>query len=123
MDCYGKELILDLHDCDVSTFDRAGIGAFFYHLCKKIGVERADLHFWDDVGVPEDEKQTDPKTTGTSAIQFILTSNVTVHTLDKLGAVYINIFSCEEFDDDEAANFCMKWFKGTIVNKVVVDRK
>jgi len=85
-------------------------------------MEPCDLHFWDDVGVPEEERQTDPKTKGTSAVQFILTSNITVHTLDALGAVYVNLFSCKEFCEGPAAAFTEKWFGGRIVRQTTMER-
>ena len=109
-DAYGQELILDLHDCDVNRFTRRELEQFCKQLCELIDMERCDLHFWDDVGVPEDERQSDPKTKGTSAVQFILTSTIVIHTLDLMKAVYVNIFSCKEFDTDEAAAFTAKWF-------------
>ncbi len=111
---YGKELILDLHNCDISKFNRVDIEIFFIKLCDLIKVERGDLFFWDDVGVPEEEKQIDPKTTGTSAVQFILTSSIVLHTLDLLGKVFINIFSCDEFNFDEVSNFVQHAFGGII---------
>ncbi len=107
---YGAELILDLHECDVSKFTRPGIESFFENLCELIDMERCDLHFWDDVGVSVDEQQTDPKTKGTSAVQFILTSTIVVHTLELLQTVYVNVFSCKAFDTDEAAKFVADWF-------------
>lgn len=119
---YGKELILDLHDCDVSTFNRESLDRFFEELCFAINMTMCERHFWDDVGVPEDEKQTSPHTKGTSAIQFILTSNITVHTLDELKAVYINIFSCKDFDPSLAAIICRDWFHGHVANMVEVNR-
>lgn len=119
---YGKELILDLHDCDSSTFTRESISKFFTTLCSLIDMEACDLHFWDDVGVPEEEQQTDPRTKGTSAIQFILTSNITIHTLDILKRVYLNVFSCKDFEEIAAIDFSIRWFKGTLVNHQVIDR-
>ncbi len=107
---YGQELILDLHGCDVSGFTRKAIERFCAELCELIDMERCDLHFWDDVGVPEEEQQTDPKTKGTSAVQFILTSTIVIHTLDLMKAAYVNIFSCKEFDTDEASRFTANWF-------------
>src|ERR1700704_6059502 len=92
---YGIELILDLHDCDASTFTRSAIKGFFDELCELIEMEACDLHFWDDVGVPEEDQQTLPKTKGTSAVQFILTSTIVIHTLDLMKAAYVNIFSCK----------------------------
>ena len=108
---YGLELVLDLHDCDVAQFTRKAIEQYFVELCDLIGMERCELHFWDDVGVPEDEQQTDPKTKGTSAVQFILTSSVVIHTLDLLKAAYVNVFSCKEFDTNKAAEFTADRFK------------
>ncbi len=111
---YGKELILDLHNCDPTTFDRQSIGGYFRQLCKEIGMEACDLHFWDDVGVAEDEKQTDPHTKGTSAIQFILTSSITIHTLELLGKVFVNVFSCKDFDVADVSLLTETWFHGMI---------
>lgn len=119
---YGKELILDLHDCDPTRFNRRTIEKFCRKLCKEIKMTRCDLHFWDDEGVPEAEKQTSPHTKGTSAIQFILTSNITIHTLDILKRVYINIFSCKNFNVRDAEEVCKHFFKGEVINKQVIRR-
>lgn len=120
---YGKELILDLHECDARRFTRSSIKEFFVELCELIDMERCDLHFWDDLGVPVEEQQTDPKTKGTSAVQFILTSTIVIHTLDLMRAVYINIFSCDEFDTDAAARFTADWFGSTDWTANVVARR
>lgn len=111
---YGKELILDLHDCDSKTFGRRSLRRYFKGLCKLIDMKRADLHFWDDVGVPKKYRQVQAHTKGTSAVQFILTSNITIHTLDELKAVYINIFSCKNFDVFDATDFTVTFFKGKL---------
>ena len=120
---YGQELILDLHACDRTKFTRPFIEQFCTDLCKLIDMERCVLHFWDDVGVPENEKQTSAKTKGTSAVQFILTSTIVIHTLDLMKAVYVNIFSCKEFDTDEAAAFTAKWFGSSDWTANVVIRR
>ena len=119
---YGKELILDIHACNAKKFTRESIKSYFKKLCQLIDMEACDLHFWDDVGVPEEEKQTEAHTKGTSAIQFILTSNITIHTLDLLEKVFVNIFSCKDFDANVAAAFTEEWFDGTIQQKKVIDR-
>ena len=102
---YGEELILDLHDCDTARFTRREIERFCTELCDLIDMEPCDLHFWDDLGVPEEEQQTHPKTKGTSAVQFILTSTIVIHTLVLTKAAYVNIFSCKQFDTEEAVKF------------------
>ena len=119
---YGYELILDLHNCDPETFDRNSLKKYFKELCKQIKMIRCDLHFWDDVGVSPEEKQTSPHTKGTSAIQFILTSTIVIHTLDLMDAVYVNIFSCKEFDKDKAQAFSKEWFKANEVHSHFIER-
>ena len=120
---YGIELIVDLHQCDTLTFTRKSIKNYFIEICDLINMKRCKLTWWDDYGIEPEECQTEPHLKGTSAVQFILTSNITIHTLDLLNNVYINIFSCKEFDTDVAAKFSAEWFKGKIVNSVVVERK
>ena len=120
---YGCELILDLHACDAAKFTRGEIERFCTGLCELIDMERYDLHFWDDLGAPEEEQQTDPRTKGTSAVQFILTSTIVIHTLDLVNTVYVNIFSCKEFDTDEAAKFTANWFGSKDWTAQVVTRR
>jgi S-adenosylmethionine/arginine decarboxylase-like enzyme len=123
MDTYGKELILDLKNCCPKRFNRESLTEFFKQLCELIDMEQCDLHFWDDVGVAEDECQTDPNLKGTSAVQFILTSSITIHCLDILQTVYVNLFSCKDFDSMEATRFIRIWFSGDIVKSTEVYRK
>lgn len=121
-ECYGKELILDLHGCAPETFNRASITNYFDALCVLIDMEKGDLHFWDDVDVPEEDKQTSPQTKGTSAVQFILTSSVTIHTLDLLRKVFVNIFSCKDFDREKARVFTEGHFEGNVVKESLIER-
>ncbi len=119
---YGKELILDIHNCDPSTFTRKSIKKYFVELCNLIDMERCELYWWDDHGVPPEEQQTEPHLKGTTAVQFIMTSNIVIHSLDSLKKVYLNIFSCKDFDSELAKNFSAKWFKGEIVNFHEIER-
>ena len=119
---YGKELILDLHECDPSTFTRRSIRKFFKELCELIDMEKEKLVWWDYKGLPKEYEAAPPHLKGISAVQFIKTSNITVHTLDVLKRIYINIFSCKTFKESDVWDFAEKWFKGTIVNFAVVNR-
>lgn len=119
---YGIELILDLHGCNPSTFNRESITRYFEGLCDLIKMRREALHFWDDVGLPEEDRQTSPHTQGTSAVQFILTSSIVIHTLDQLGAVYVNMFSCKDFDPEAAELFTVEWFGAKECSARFIDR-
>lgn len=122
MPSYGKELVLDLSDCNVAKFNRRDIKSFCSQTCELIGMKPEDLYFWDDYRIPLAERQTDPRTKGTTAIQFILTSNITIHTLDLLGAVFINIFSCKEYDTKLAKDFAVKFFGARKYDSLVLER-
>lgn len=122
VESYGKELIIDIHNCDDSKFTRKEIRKYFRELCRLIDMKAEKLYWWDDHGLPQELCQTEAHTKGTSAVQFILTSNITIHTLDILKNVYINIFSCKEFDCNLAKDFSEKWFKGKIVNSQIIKR-
>ena len=119
---YGFELILDLHGCDNSTFNRRSIRKFFKFLCEKINMTKCKLCFWDDVGVAPEEQQTSPHTKGTSAVQFILTSSIVIHTLDLMGSVYLNIFSCKAFDKEKATEFSKEWFSAKECRSHFIER-
>ena len=119
---YGFELILDLHGCSSATFTRAHLDLYFTKLCDLINMEKCEVHFWDDVEVPIEEQQTSPQTKGTSAVCFILTSTIVVHTLDILEAVYVNIFSCKAFDPAVAAEFTENWFQAGSCKSTFVPR-
>lgn len=119
---YGYELILDLHGCDTDKFCRRHIDLYFKQLCKLIGMTRCERYWWDDVDVPTHKRQTSPHTQGTSAVQFILTSSIVIHTLDQLGQVFINIFSCKPFNPGDAQAFTEQFFKAKKCRNVFLTR-
>ena len=114
---YGKELILDMHDCDPTRFTKLRIEAFMITLCEKIDMEREDLHFWTELDTTMPDHLF-----GISACQFIRTSNIVIHTLGRMRRIYLNIFSCKDFDAYEAEGVATKFFKGVVTNHTVVIR-
>jgi S-adenosylmethionine/arginine decarboxylase-like enzyme len=119
---YGKELILDLHDCDITKFNRKSLDEYFKKICKEIKMVQCERYFWDDIGVPVEEQQTSAHTKGTSAVQFILTSSIVIHTLELMNAAYINIFSCKDFDAKLAEKLTCKWFNSSSCKSTIVER-
>ena len=120
---YGKQLIIDLHNCDDSKFNRKDLTQFFIELCALIDMKRCDLHFWDYEDSTQKEYDAEPDhLKGTSACQFISTSNIVIHTLDVLKTVYLDIFTCKDLDVKLAEAFCSNFFSGRIVHSEEVDR-
>ncbi len=113
---YGMELIIDLHDCDVSTFTKEKISTYFVSICKLIKMKRhGTSKFWRDYSKR-------PHIRGISAMQFIETSDIVVHALDMLKAVYINLFSCKQFNAGIAKKFTKDFFGAKKISAIVVKR-
>ena len=113
MSNYGYELILDLSGCNADLFTRSHIDRYFTELCELIDMKKCEVVFWDDLYVEPNQRQTEPHTKGTSAVCFILTSSIVVHTLDILERVYVNIFSCKDFNAQCAVEFTMRSFEAS----------
>ncbi len=111
---YGIELLLDLKGCDLFDLSQAKLEEFFVQLCELIEMKRhGSPVFWEDhSGIPHLH--------GTSAFQFIETSNLVAHALPMLRAVYLNVFSCKPFDTEKAKRFSVDfWLAETVVSTVV----
>lgn len=128
---YGPHLLLDCHGCDVSKFNRKSIRKFMLNLTKGIGMDAEDFYFWDDEDVPEELKRTEVHAKGTSmggvikkqvGVQFIITSSIVIHTIDLLGRIYVDIFSCKLFDEWKATTIVRKCFKATSIRAHLIQR-
>lgn len=113
---YGLELIIDMKGCDLSDLTREKLGRFIIELCDRINMKRhGDTFFWEDTS-------DIPHLRGISAFQFIETSNIVCHPLPLLNAIYLNIFTCKEFDTEDGLKFCMEYWGATSENHTVVTR-
>lgn len=109
---YGIEYIIDLYGCDARQFTAPAIKMFMRRLCDLLHLTPERLHIWgyDD---PKAKAAAPPHLKGTSAVQFITTSNITLHCLDDLGLACVNVFTCGRFahcDLAAAREFCKTWF-------------
>jgi S-adenosylmethionine decarboxylase len=111
---YGIELLLDLKGCDLSDLSPKKLEDYIARLCDLIRMKRhGEPLFWEDnSGIPHLH--------GVSAIQFIETSNVVCHPLPMLKAVYVNVFSCKEFDIDAAEWISVEYWRADAVVYTVV---
>ena len=129
---YGYELILDLEGCgeDIKMkgvlfplfFRRRFLKGFFKSLCRAIRMEPQKLCFWDDMFVLPWNRSNKPHTKGTTAVQFIITSNITVHYLELTDSALINIFSCKSFDRKRAEELVQTWFKPKVMRSHLIRR-
>jgi len=123
MESYGKELILDIHDCDISKFNRDAINYYLVVLCSKIDMDMEDCYFWDYEDDLKEKEKAPPYLKGTSCVQFISTSTIVIHTLDDLKKVFINIFSCKDFDTKSIRHLTESFFGGKVYNSQEIIRE
>lgn len=120
MEPYGYEVIIDVARANVALFNRPNLGKFLDGLCDILEVKPQDRHWWDG-DVPPEYKDN-PKVVGTTVVQFLLFSNITIHALNLLERVYINIFVCKEFDYDSVIQWAREFFGGETVRVTVIQR-
>ena len=122
MQSYGKELILDLFDCDIDKFTRKNIKKYLIELCDILDMQREDLHWWDYEGDAEGYEKAPDHLKGISCIQFIRTSNITIHTIDAHRMILLNIFSCKDYNFKNVIKFTIKSFNGSRYNSTEIMR-
>ncbi|OHA65159.1 MAG: hypothetical protein A3D64_02580 [Candidatus Wildermuthbacteria bacterium RIFCSPHIGHO2_02_FULL_49_9] len=112
---YGKELLLTLIDCNPETLrSKQKIVAFTKQMCGVIGMKPYGKPFVARFGLGKDF------TAGYSLAQLIETSSITGHFSELWNRVYLDVFSCKEYDEKKAAAFAKKYF-GTkrVIQKLV----
>ena len=108
---YGLELLLDCRFSNVEKFTEKSIRRYLKKLIKLIKME---------AGLPPIFRKG---IHGLDVIQFIITSQMAVHCVDYLGAVFIDIFSCKDFDTGDALQFTQEWFESKDVRDHLVYRE
>ena len=92
---WGYHLILDCSACDVPSIQsRENVYNWITGLVRAIDME--------PIGEPRIEYTAAefPDKAGFTAIQVIVTSSIVAHFVDSTGDVYIDVFSCKEFDNN-----------------------
>lgn len=112
---YGLELIADYRGCDFSNLTKESLHAFVVALVDFVKMERygEPMQWEDHSGIPHLD--------GISEVQFITTSNVVVHALTD-GRMYLNLFSCREFEAEDAVKFVKDYWKAADENHQIVTR-
>jgi S-adenosylmethionine decarboxylase len=114
---YGKELILDLYDCDPKIIrSKKKILEYSEKLCNLIKVKRYGKAICERFGFGSDY------ITGYSLVQLIESSSITGHFSELWNRAFVNIFSCKSFDDKIVSNFTKKFFKAKKVRNRVLKR-
>ena len=109
---WGMLAAIDLHGCDRERLaDPGALRRFVPAVIAAIGMQaHGPLHL---------ERFGDTELEGWSAMQFIETSSVTVHTDEVCGRCFVDVFSCRPFDSGAAAAVAVAHFGGTFTLRVL----
>ena len=115
--CWGRSLCIDCYECDSELIRNSeAIKQFTSQLVNLIDMKSYGpchvVHFGSEPGV-----------SGFSMFQFIETSCISAHFVNETNSAYIDIFSCKNFDDAVAAEFCKTYFKADQVKTALNIRK
>lgn len=105
---WGYHASIDMAGCSKTKItDRDNILNFVKEL-----VEAIDMKAY---GEPEcvHFAEHDPGKAGFTMTQLIETSNICAHFVDATGEVYLDIFSCKDFDPETAAEVAGRYFEPT----------
>ena len=111
---WGRIASMNLYGCDSKKIkNKKYIGEYFVFICRKIKMK--------PYGKAIVKRFGNKKLEGISALQFIETSSITVHCDEIENRVFIDIFSCKDFDSTKALECSKKYFdsnKGTMWEKL-----
>ncbi len=100
------ELVLDMFGCGID-FSKKNISDYVDKLCKIIKMRKhGKIVLWKD-----SHNKIKKLRGGISAMQFIKTSSIVIHTFETGKTGFVNIFSCKDFDFNLAKNFSQDFFK------------
>ena len=118
----GKELILDLYNCDTSKFSKDSLATFLKDLCISIDMTATEQFCWEYLDDPDRDPESMYHLAGYSFVQFLMTSNITLHSFDNLKKLSLNIYSCKDYDEKVAEEYCRNYFNAEVKQAVTVLR-
>lgn len=102
---WGYHLMLDCCGCDLAAMTNKDIvKAFVKELVVAIDMVAVGEPWIERtaVGMPDKE--------GFSLYQLIVTSNISAHFVNESKQIYLDVFSCKEFNQDTAKSVFTKYF-------------
>jgi len=104
-DAWGLSTSIDLYGCDPALIrDPEAIKRYIKDLCELIEMKP----FGETVVLYFGEENDNG---GYSAVQFIETSLISGHFVDKTASGYLDIFSCKSYDPELVTNFSKDFFR------------
>lgn len=112
----GQLTVIDLKECDKNLVrDKKALDNFLRKICNVIDMK--------SYGNPIIKRFGKDKLRGYTGLQLIETSNIVVHLDEYENKVFIDIFSCKDFDAVKAKQFAKQFFHADKVKVKTIIRK
>ena len=111
---YGKHLVLIAQGCNDNLFSEEAIGTWITNL-----VDRIDMQAY---GEPVVARFGEGIEEGISAVQLIHTSAIVIHTNDGSREMYLDVFSCKGFSEEDVIDVLNETFAPANVNFQILYR-
>lgn len=118
---WGLECLVDAQDCDKKLIkDLDNIQAFIDEICLVTKMNKwGPLH---SMYLEGNEYFDEKDVTGWSVCQFITTSSIVMHLCDGSGNLYLDFFSCKEFNEQDVSDLLVKYFKPKAMTRRMIER-
>lgn len=108
--------MVDAAGCDVAKIsDKNNVAAFATELVKRIDMKA--------YGKPTVKHFGDGNKEGFTLIQLIETSNIAAHFVNEDGSMYLDVFSCKEFDQATVIETVKEFFGAQRYNHTYLQRQ
>ena len=113
---WGKHLILDAADCSPKMIGSEVVVANFARSL----VKRIDMVAF---GQPQVVMFGSGSKKGYTLVQLIETSNITAHFVEENNSMYLDVFSCKDFDPQVVEEAVKEFFDAKYFNRKVILRQ
>ncbi len=112
---WGKLASVNLYGCNPNLIkNKRHIRCYVKELCKEINMKPYGKTIVKRFGKSD--------LNGISVLQFIETSSITLHFDETQNRAFIDIFSCKDFNENNAEDFSKKFFKANKSKKQIIIR-
>ncbi len=105
---WGYHLTFDCHDCNRDNIKDATVVKDFIDAL----LVRIDMKPIGDTHIEYTAAEF-PDKAGLTAVQIIVTSTIVAHFIDSTGDLYLDVFSCKQFDVETVNDTVDEFFKPT----------
>lgn len=102
---WGFHLLIDMSDCNDRIDDVKEVEQFFTDIIADLDMKPLSPCMVKKVDDPSEDSR------GVSAVQMITTSSITFHSDEDERSVYLDIFSCRDFDPHQVLDFVQNYFE------------